>query len=167
MKLELDNIMLSLYDSSNPIHNEILNKFDSDSKSEYIHSINDRLRYFQNKKSFPFNTGFFVTIDSTIVGYLFISKCVDDEVYLENSLLKEYRGKGYGKLILNDVSNYLIENYNIRSITLDIDRSNIASIKTALSCGYIMDEEEYLSRNMNGKILYHLDNYNYVNKRRK
>ena len=98
---------------------------------------------------------------------MFISKCVNDEVYLENSILKEYRGKKYGKLILNDISNYLFQNYNIKCITLDIDPSNIASIKTALSCGYTIDEEEYLDRNMSGKILYRLDNYNYVSKRRK
>lgn len=82
-------------------------------------------------------------------------------------MLKEYRGKKYEKLILSEVSNYLFENYNIKTISLDIEPSNIASIRTALSCGYIPDEDEYLSRNMNGKILYHLDNYNYINKRRK
>ena len=57
--------------------------------------------------------------------------------------------------------------YNIKSLVLDIDPSNTPSIRTALSCGYEIDEEEYLKRNMSGKILYRLDNYNYVNKKRK
>ena len=57
--------------------------------------------------------------------------------------------------------------HNIRSIVLDIDPSNLSSIGTALSVGYQIDEEEYINRNMEGKILYRLDNYNYINKRRK
>ena len=165
--MKINNIELSLYDSSNEAHNKLLKEFESTSKSNYIHSIKERLVNFNTMKTFPFETSFFVAINNKIIGYLFISKCVNDEVYLENSILKEYRGMGYGKIILNDISNYLIDNYNIKSIVLDISPSNIASIKTALSCGYTMDEEEYLDRNMSGKILYRLDNYNYVSKRRK
>jgi RimJ/RimL family protein N-acetyltransferase len=57
--------------------------------------------------------------------------------------------------------------YNIKCLVLDIDPSNIASIKTALNAGYELDEEEYIKRGMTGKILYRLDNYNYINKRSK
>lgn len=166
MKLELDNITLLLYDISDKKHNELLNDFEGNSKSQYIHNISDRIKNSKNNKNFPFNTGFFVLLNDNIVGYIFISNCVSDEVFLEYSILKEYRGRKYGQIILNDVSNYLMDNYNIKSISLDIDPSNIPSIKTALNCGYIIDEEEYLNRNMSGKILYHLDNYNYVSKRR-
>ena len=60
-----------------------------------------------------------------------------------------------------------MENYNIKSIILDIDPSNVPSVMTAISSGYMEDEEEYLNRNMNGKMLYRIDNYNYVNKRKK
>lgn len=167
MNLQLENIILSLYDSNNEKHNQVLNEFETESKSQYIHDIKERIKDSINKKSFPFDTGFFVIINNEIVGYMFISKNILDEVYLESSLLKEYRGKKYGKLILNDVSNYLMNECNIRSLVLDIDPSNTPSIRTAISCGYEMDEEEYLKRNMSGKILYRLDNYNYVNKRRK
>lgn len=167
MNLQLENIVLSTYDINNEKHNEVLDKFENESKSQYIHDIKERIKDFKNKKSFPFDTGFFVVINNDIVGYMFISKNISDEVYLESSLLKEYRGKKYGKLILNDVSNYLMNEYNIRSLILDIDPSNIPSIRTAISCGYEIDEEEYLKRNMSGKILYRLDNYNYINKKRK
>ena len=63
MKLELDNIILSLYDSTNEEYNKILKEFESASKSKYIHSIKERLINFNNMKSFPFETSFFVTID--------------------------------------------------------------------------------------------------------
>ena len=60
-----------------------------------------------------------------------------------------------------------MNNCNVKSIVLDIDPSNIPSIMTAISAFYIEDEDEYLERNMNGKILYRIDNANYVNKRKK
>lgn len=167
MNLMLENITLSVYNSNNEKHNQVLDKFNNESKSQYIHDINERIKDSKNRKSFPFDIGFLVIINNDIVGYMFISKKINDEVYLESSLLKEYRGKKYGRIILNDVSNYLMNEYNIRSIVLDIDPSNMPSIRTAISCGYEIDEEEYLKRNMSGKILYRLDNYNYINKRKK
>ena len=60
-----------------------------------------------------------------------------------------------------------MDNYNIKSISLDIDPSNLPSISTALSVGYVVDDEEYINRGMEGKILYRMDNYNYINKRKK
>lgn len=167
MNLILENITLLVYNNNNEKHNQVLDKFNNESKSQYIHDINERIKDSKNRKSFPFDIGFLVIINNDIVGYMFISKKINDEVYLESSLLKEYRGKKYGRIILNDVSNYLMNEYNIRSIVLDIDPSNTPSIRTAISCGYEIDEEEYLKRNMSGKILYRLDNYNYINKRKK
>ena len=166
MNIKLENIELCVYDSSQ-LHNEILEKFDNESKSNYIHEIKERIKNTINKKNIPFDSGFFIVLNNEIVGYMFISKKINDEVFLESSLLKEHRGKKYAGVILNDVSNYLMEEHNIKSIVLDIDPSNIASIRTALSSGYELDEEEYMKRNMSGKILYRLDNYNYINKRRK
>lgn len=68
---------------------------------------------------------------------------------------------------MNLVSDYLFENYNIKDITLDIDPSNIASVQTALSCGYDLDEEEYLEKGLQGRTLYKKDNIYYCNKRKK
>lgn len=167
MNIKLDNIELCVYDYNNQKHNEILNKFDGESKSNYIHEIKERIKNTINKKNIPFDSGFFVILNNEIVGYMFISKKINDEVFLESSLLKEHRGKRYAKIILNDVSNYLMNEHNIKSIVLDIDPSNISSIRTAISAGYEIDEEEYINRNMTGKILYRLDNYNYINRRKK
>lgn len=167
MNIQLENIMLSIYDESNIKQDEVLNKFEGESKSNYIHDIKERIKNSVNKKSFPFDIGYFISVNNEIVGYIFISKNISDEVFLEYSVLKEKRGKGYAKIILSEVSNYLMNEYNIKCLVLDIDPSNIASIKTALNAGYELDEEEYMKRGMTGKILYRLDNYNYINKRSK
>lgn len=167
MNVQLENISLLIYDNNNEIHNQVLNQFEGESKSQYIHDIKERIKNSCNKKNFPFDMGFLVSINNEIIGYIFISKNILDQVYLEYSLLKKYRGNKYGKLILSEVSDYLMNEYNIKSLVLDIDPSNTPSIRTAIGCGYEIDEEEYLKRNMIGKILYRLDNYNYINKRKK
>lgn len=166
MNIELNNITLCVYDNSE-VHNKILLEFDSDSKSKYIYEIKERIKDTINKKNIPFDCGFLVEINNEIIGYIFVSKKINDEIFLEYSILKKYRGKKYSTIILNEISNYLMNKHNIRSIVLDIDPSNLSSIRSALSAGYQIDEEEYINRNMEGKILYRLDNYNYINKKRK
>ena len=167
MNINLENIELCVYCENNLKHDEVLEKFTNESKSNFIHDIKERIINTVSKKDFPFDCGFFVAFNNEIVGYIFISKRISDEIFLEYSLLKEHRGKKYSNIILSEVSNYLMNEYNIISISLDIDPSNSPSIGTAISCGYEIDEEEYLKRNMCGKIIYKLDNYNYIKKRRK
>lgn len=167
MNIKLENIELCVYDINNSKHDDLLNRLEGDSKSPYIHDTKDRIKNFNIKKNFPFDVGFFVRINNELVGYIYISKNISDEVFLESSLFNEYKGKKYGKLILDEVSNYLINEYNLKSLVLDIDPSNNSAIRTAISVGYEIDEEEYIKRGMTGKILYRLDNYNYINKRRK
>lgn len=166
MNIKLENITLCIYDNSET-HNEILLEYEGESKSKYIHEIKERIKNTINQRNIPFECGFLVKIDNEIIGYLFISKKIKDEVFLESSILKKHRGKKYSTLILNEVSNYLMDEHNIKSIMLDIDPSNLSSIRSALSAGYQIDEEEFINRKMDGKILYRLDNYNYINKKRK
>lgn len=168
MNLKLNNIVLSSYDKDNDRHRKVLLEFLGESKSNYIHDIDRRLKNNYNKKENNiFDRGYLVSLNNNIVGYIFISKIIRDEIFLEYSIIKSYREKKIGKLLLSDVTNYLLDNYNIKSIVLDIEPSNVPSIMTAVSCGYMLDDEEYVQRNMNGKILYRMDNFNYINKRKK
>jgi len=167
MNIKLENIELCVYDDDNQVHEQLIKELQDNSKSIYINDTERRIKDFKYKKNFPFDVGFFVQINNELVGYMYISKNNLDEVFLESSLFNKYKGRKYGKLILEEVSNYLINEYNLKSLVLDIDPSNMPAIKTALSVGYEIDEEEYMKRGMTGKILYRLDNYNYINKRRK
>ena len=91
---------------------------------------------------------------------------VNDEVFLEYSILKEYRGKGYGSNIIREITDYLFEKHNIRSIRLDIDPSNRNSINVAQACGYAVDEDEFESHNYIGRMQFVRENAFYVSKRR-
>ena len=167
MEIVLNNMKLLDYDKYDVEHVKLLNELLNGSDSFFIHDIENRLVFQDNKKDAPFGMGFVVSMNDVCIGYLYISDRKKDEVFLEYSVVKEFRGMKFGKMLLREVSNFLLENYNIRDIVLDIDPSNLASVMTAVSVGYIEDDEEYLKRNMMGKILYRMDNYNYINKRKK
>ena len=167
MEIQLSNLKLCNYNSEKFEHKDFLLEMEGDSKSSYIHDIKNRLLQSCTYNNVVFNKGYKVSVNDKCVGYIFISKVIKDEIFLEYSVIKKYRGKGIGKMILGEVSDYLLDNYNLKSVILDIDPSNVPSVMTAISCGYIEDDIEYLNRNMNGKILYRRDNYSYINKRKK
>lgn len=168
VKIDLFTFSLECFDESKKEHIHLIQEFSGDSSSTFIHSIEERLLQNNHVKSFPFNTGFVISsYAGSALGYLFISSISHDEVFLEYSILKENRGKGIGKLCLQEVTDYLFEHYNLRGIKLDIDPSNAPSTKIAMECGYYPDEEEFLNRNMVGRILYRKDNFSYINRNRK
>lgn len=164
MNIEFDNLKLTRYsDEYNYIKDELENGI---SKSSYIHDIGKRLEASKNKENI-FDSAFIVSDDDNSVGYLFISNSRNDEVFLEYALLKDFRGMGYARELVENVTNYLFDEHNIRSIRLDIDPSNEASMNVAEACGFVEDEEEYASRNYCGRIQFVKDSYNYISKRSK
>ncbi|MCI6266335.1 MAG: GNAT family N-acetyltransferase [Erysipelotrichaceae bacterium] len=162
MLIDTNDIIFNTFQDNNLEHLNLLQSFKEESKSKFIHFIVERLLQNRNQKSFPFDTGFVISLDSgESIGYLFISSKRNDEVFLEYSILKNKRKMGYGKKCLSLVTDFLFEHYNIRDIALDIDVSNEASMRTAMACGYY--EDEYLEE---GKFIYRKYNLNYTNKRK-
>lgn len=166
MNIVLETLQLVRY--SEEKYKNLKDEFENGiSSSNYIHQIAERLEYSRNDNKNIFNTAFVVLDEEIPIGYLFISSMIRDEVFLEYAVLKEFRGIGYGSSIVNDVTNYLFQNFNIRSIRLDIDPSNKNSLLVANSCGFILDEENFENRNFIGKMQFTKENYNYISKRRK
>jgi len=163
MNIELDTLKLVRYNEQE--HLNIKKEFETNSSSNFIHQIVERLENSKDCNSL-FNSAFIVLDEHIPVGYLFISSNINDEVFLECSILKEFRGMGYGSAVTNEISDYLFEEQNIRSIKLDIDPSNKKSILAANSCGFFLDEEDYELRNYTGKMRFVKESSCYINKRK-
>lgn len=133
---------------------------------KFISQVGERLENSKFQNDGLFQTAYVVLMGEEAVGYVYFSAVRNDEVFLELEVDSEHRGKGYGKLILNEVSDYLFNNCNIKSIMLDIDPSNEKSIRTAESCGFYPDEDDFESRRFTGKIVFIKDSNCYVSKRR-
>lgn len=166
MVIKLQKFDLIRYDEQK--HKKLNEEFKSgDSLSEYIHQISERLESSKYNDKTIYQSAFVVECNEIPIGYLYISNKINDEVFLEYSILKEYRKKGYGSELLNEITNYLFECCNIKNIRLDIDPSNKNSILLASNCGYYFDEEEYETRNFIGKMQFIKESDLYISKRRK
>lgn len=131
-----------------------------DDNNRYVKQVEERLN--KDNSNTVFDRGFLVKLQDKIIGYLYFSSISNYRLYLEYSVLKNERNKGYGKLILNEATNYILENYNIKQIMLDIDKSNLASMNTAISCGYNYDDDTI---GMNDRIEFILDNPYFISKK--
>lgn len=165
MNIELETLVLIRYNDDK--HSELKSEFLGNSNSKYVQKIDERLELSRNNDKSIYQSAFVVEDNGTSIGYLYISNISNDEVFLECSVLKEFRKQGYGSRILREVSDYLFETHNIRNIRLDIDPSNIGSITTAKSCGFDLDEEEYENRNFIGKMQFVKESDCYISKREK
>ena len=161
--IKLKTLVLDRYKEG---YSSIINEFNNDSKSKYIHDVSRRLISSVKLDESLLREAYVVLDNNTPVGYLYISSNSNDEVYVEISILKDKRKNGYGKRILNEVSNYLFEN-NIRIIKVSIEPSNIGSINMVESCDFLFDEEDYENNNYVGKMTFYKENDCYINKRRK
>ena len=166
MDIKLQTLNLTRYIEQN--HKYLKNELEKGtSASSYIHQIGERLEISKDNNKTICQSAFVILDKEIPIGYLFISKVVNDEVFLECAILKEHRRKGYAKRILNEISEYLFVNHNIRSIRLDIDPSNKSSMLVASSCGFLLDEDDYESRNYTGKMEFVRESTCYISKRRK
>ena len=166
MNITLETLSLVRYNEEN--HKLLLEDFEKgESVSDFIHQIGQRLESSKTNLKTVFQSAFVVEDNNTPIGYLYISPMQKDEVFIEYAVLKEYRGKGYGRKIIEEVSDYLFSFHNIENVKLDISPSNKNSMFVAESCGFEMDEEEFESRNFSGKMVFFKQSDCYIPKRRK
>lgn len=166
MEIKLQTLRLSRYDEET--HLKLKDDLENGpSVSNYIHQVGSRLEGSKDNNRTIYQSAFVALDGELAIGYLYISSMKNDEVFLEYTVLKEHRGRGYAKRIVNETTEYLFENHNIRSIRLDIDPSNRKSISVAEACGFFADEDEYGLRNYQGRIQFVKDSYCYESKRRK
>jgi len=166
MNIKLETLDLVRYDEQK--HSFMKEELTTGSSfSEFIHQTSGRLEFSKNNKKTIYQSAFVVEDRGTPIGYLYISSMVHDEVFLEYAILKNFRRMGYGSSLVTEITDYLFEKYNIRSVRLDIDPSNKKSILLADSCGFVLDEEEYESRNYIGKMQFIKESRCYIPKTRK
>lgn len=102
MDIELETLDLKRYSSEQ--HYLVKEELESgESVSNYIHQIGERLEFSKDNNSI-YQSGYVVEDEGTPIGYVFISSMRDDEVFLEYSVLKQFRGMGYGSSIVRETT---------------------------------------------------------------
>ncbi len=142
--IKLDTLSLHIMDRENINDCKFVKKLvNNEGIKKWVHGISNIMSSNENKEFF--NKGFIVKDNDLYIGYLGIGALNSEKsVYLRAGIDNNVIGKGYGKKILNEITEYIFFNYSeVESIKLKIDKENIASLKTANSCGYKWLHDDY------------------------
>lgn len=69
------------------------------------------------------------------------------------ALVKEYRGRNIGKIVLHLLFRHLMNNYNICHIRGEVYSNNIASLRFMEKMDFIRNEAQTKDMKMNGKVI--------------
>ena len=87
----------------------ILDEINGKSKSNMIHQIEERLLTSRKVESLEFDNAYLIDIANKTVAYIFLSGKSKQVIYFECLVLKDYRNKGVGKYILENMSEYIFD----------------------------------------------------------
>ena len=93
---------------------------------------------------------YFATLNDNIIGYLGLGHVVDtpygESCSIYYGVFEQYYGRGYGKMMLEDIQKILRENTSIRLLIADVNIHNQYSIQTVSKAGFVKayeDDEDY------------------------
>jgi RimJ/RimL family protein N-acetyltransferase len=143
--IKLDDFTIINFNKTNVTHlkayEELVN---GSSKSKMISLIGERLLQSFNTTNLEFSNAYLITLNNSIVGYLYLSNKKANSIYLEMSILKQYRKKHIGSTFLNLITEYiLVNNEDLKEIKLNIDKSNVTSMKAAINASYYYEEDDF------------------------
>lgn len=67
---------------------------------------------------------------------------MEDGLYIDISIDKAYRGKGYGKKVLNSSIDYVSNKYGFYNFISEVKEENVASANLFLSTGFVLVEKK-------------------------
>lgn len=164
LNIEIEKINIINFNKNEDEHLKVYDELvNGESKSNMISLIKERLLRSKECNDLIFDNAYLIRMDNNIVGYLYLSNKNTNYIYLEMSILKNYRDKKLGSTLLEQITNYIfINNDNLKEIRLSIDKSNPRSMKSALNAGYYYDEDDY----MNEKIDFVCENPYFINRKK-
>lgn len=154
--VELETLSLYIIDKQNKQDLEFVKSlFHDEGIRKWVNGISNVLSDNYDKNFF--DSGFIVKKSDEYIGYIGIGNFNQEEkcVYLRAGISKEKTGHGYGKMLLNEITEHIFSNYDeVESIKLKINSANIPSLMTANSCGYkFLNDDFYVKYNPNIKRL--------------
>lgn len=147
--IELENFILEEYNKNNNEHTEVIYNLNKDQNvKKYLGNINYSIeRISERKKENKYNKAFIPYYNNYPVGYISLSY-INSEFQISYGILNEYRKQNLAALLLEEFSEYLLENYqDIEELILKIKEDNIGSIKVAELADYYKESNEKYSRN--------------------
>lgn len=133
-RIPLDGFSLERVDINNRDHIRVIKGLRDRTAKKMCFDVRDDIKKMKSGRDV--GNRFLVKSDDDYLGYMYISNDHNNERVLSMIVNKKLRGKGYGKIILTGVSDYLLKSGMASSIRMYIKDENIPSAKMALGCGF-------------------------------
>lgn len=140
--MELEHFILEKYDSNNYYHKSAVILLDNDDAAwKYLGYIDIMIEEIKNKSlKNPYDNFFIAYQKGNIepIGIIAISYFKNDNRYeIIEGLLPKYRGLKLASPLLKEFCEFLFSKYSeINELSVQINKSNIYSIKSALKAGF-------------------------------
>lgn len=132
--LPLGNVTLEKMDIANDQHMKVMQTMRDSKAVEMCYDVMTDINAV--KRGNLEGNHFLVKDDKQYFGYMYISDDYDGERILAYIVEQKVRGKGFGKIMLSSVSDYLFDLCNTDVIKLYINKRNLVGIRLAMSCGF-------------------------------
>lgn len=93
------------------------------------------------KQNKSVGNNYLITDVKHYLGFLYVSPLDNGERVLSIIINRRLRNKGLGTIIIDSISNYLLDYDYAAVLRMNINKDNEASIKMASKCGYVKESE--------------------------
>lgn len=139
-RIPLDGFSLEKVDIDNRDHVRVIKGLRDRTAKRMCFDIRDDIKKMKSGRDV--GNRFLVKSDDDYLGYMYVSNDHNNERVLSMIVQEKLRGKGYGKVILTGVSDYLLKSGIASSVRLYIKNENIQSTRMSLACGFSKDESQ-------------------------
>lgn len=144
MVLKLGDLEIYSYNSKDAEQRHLVYvlKEDVDFRKYVTKKLDERLSETSMGGGLQFNSSYLVKYKNEFVGYIRLEDLRWDGLLdIEWDVSPEYRNQKYGKIIIESVSNYILETFSeVKKLRGVIDKSNYASRQVAKNSGFSEEE---------------------------
>ena len=136
-KIPLDDFTLERIDVTNKKHIRAVRGLRDRTAKKMCFDIKQDV--INIKKHVEEGNSFLVRNEDGYFGYVWISNEKNDQRSMSMIIDRKLRNKGYGRMVLTGVTDYLFEHCLASAVRVYIKKKNIPSSKMAQKCGFIKD----------------------------
>lgn len=137
--IPIDNYLLEKVQPMNKKHYRAIRKLrDHKAKKE---AFDLKYQLDSMKQDNMVGNNYLITDIKNYLGFIYISPVDDGERVLSIIVNRKLRNKGLGTIIIDGISDYLLDGNYADIIRMNVRRDNKASIKMAIKCGFLKEME--------------------------
>lgn len=133
-QIPLEGITLERIDPTKKEHKKAISKMRDNQARKMMYDVKQLLN--NAKKDRESGNSYLLKSSEKYIGCIWISNLHDDQRGISMMIEKSMRNQGFGRIILNSVSEYLFRENLAASLVVNIKDKNKNSIHMANSCGF-------------------------------